>query len=63
MSRSIHNPKAAQQIIAAVEAAAAVAKLNQTVSATPTQAEVQAISNKVDALINALSTALAGPYA
>jgi len=34
-----------------------VADLAQTVSATPTQAEVQAISNKVDELLAALRTA------
>ena len=32
----------------------AVADLSQTVSATPTQAEVQAISDKVDELLAAL---------
>lgn len=37
--------------------AAAVADLNQTISATPTQAEVQAISDKVDELLAALRAA------
>lgn len=37
---------------------AAVADLNQTISASPTQAEVQAISDKVDALLAALRTAV-----
>lgn len=60
--RNPNNPRAVGQVLAAVEAAAAVAPLNQTVSATPTQAQVQAISTKVDALIAALSTALAGSY-
>lgn len=31
-----------------------IAKLGQTISATPTQAEVQAISTKVDAVIQKL---------
>lgn len=34
-----------------------IADLNQTVSSPPTQAEVQAISDKVDALLAALRTA------
>lgn len=33
---------------------ATIAKLAQTISATPTQAEVQAISTKVDAVIQKL---------
>lgn len=37
--------------------AAAVADLNQTISATPTQAEVQAISDKIDALLASLRAA------
>ena len=37
--------------------AAAVADLNQTISASPTQAEVQAISDKVDELLASLRTA------
>lgn len=37
--------------------ATAVADLNQTISATPTQAEVQAISDKVDELLAALRAA------
>lgn len=35
----------------------AVADLNQTISASPTQAEVQAISDKIDALLAVLRTA------
>ncbi len=46
---------AAAASAAAVDAAAtAVADLNQTISVTPTQAEVQAISDKVDELLAAL---------
>lgn len=41
----------------AVRQADPVANLNQTISATYTQAEVQAISNKVDALLAALRAA------
>lgn len=37
--------------------AAAVADLNQTISGTYAQAEVQAISDKVDALLASLRTA------
>lgn len=37
--------------------AAAIASLNQTTSNPPTQAEVQAIANKVDALLAALRAA------
>lgn len=37
--------------------AAAVADLNQTISNPPTQAEVQAISTKVDELLDSLRTA------
>ena len=40
-----------------VKAATAVADLAQDVSATPTEAEVQLISDKVDALLGALRTA------
>lgn len=36
---------------------AAIADLNQDISASPTEAEVQAISDKVDALLAALRTA------
>lgn len=35
---------------------AAIADLAQTISASPTQAEVQAISTKVDAILAALRT-------
>jgi hypothetical protein len=41
----------------AAHQAAAVTDLNQTISGTPTQAEVQAISDKVDELLAALRTA------
>lgn len=40
-----------------VNRAAAVADLNQTIGAVPTQAEVQAISDKVDELLASLRTA------
>lgn len=36
--------------------ASAIADLNQTISNPPTQAEVQAISDKVDAILAALRT-------
>lgn len=39
-----------------VKQAVAVADLNQTISNPPTQTEVQAISDKVDALLAALRT-------
>jgi hypothetical protein len=42
---------------AANRRAAAVADLDQTIGATPTQAEVQAISDKLDALMAALRAA------
>lgn len=47
------------EVAAAVAAhlSANVAPLSQTISATPTQEEVQAISNKVDALIASLIAA------
>lgn len=52
----------ANEVIAAIESganeqAAAVADLNQTISDPPTQAEVQAISDKVDELLAALRAA------
>jgi len=37
--------------------ATAVADLNQTITNPPTQAEVQAISNKIDELLSSLKTA------
>ena len=40
-----------------VKRASAIADLNQTISNPPTQAEVQAISNKIDALLAAQRTA------
>lgn len=36
---------------------AAIADLDQTISATPTQAEIQAISDKVDSILAALRSA------
>jgi acetolactate synthase small subunit len=38
------------------EAIDAIADLNQDISASPTEAEVQAISDKVDAILAALRT-------
>lgn len=54
MPRSPHNPAAMSQVIAVVEAASAVTPLNLTVSATPTQTQVQSIASKLDALLTAL---------
>lgn len=59
------NAKAANEVADAIDAAenaaqaeaAAVADLNQTISDPPTQAEVQAISDKVDELLAALRAA------
>ena len=51
------NRKKAEEVadaIDAVEAAAAVADLNQTISGTYAQAEVQAISDKVDEILATL---------
>ncbi len=44
------------QEVPVVNRVAPIADLNQTISATPTQAEVQAISDKMDALLFALRT-------
>lgn len=53
MVRTAHNPAAVNQVIGAVEAASTITPLGTTVSATPTQAEVQAIVTKLDASIAA----------
>lgn len=45
------------EVIEGADPAVAVADLGQTISATYTQSEVQAISDKVDALLGALRTA------
>jgi hypothetical protein len=44
--------------VLARDAVLTLAPLNQTVSASPTQAEVQAISSKVDEILAALQTAI-----
>lgn len=59
---ALANKKAGEELAAAVEAgankaAAAVADLGQTISDPPTQAEVQAISDKVDEILAALRAA------
>ena len=48
---------ATTSVLGLVHQATAVADLDQTISEPPTQAEVQAISDKVDALLAALRTA------
>ncbi len=45
------------RLIALTKQIAAVADLNQTISNPPTQAEVQAISDKIDELLAAMRTA------
>lgn len=51
------NDLATSSAAGIAKAAAALADLNQTISGSYTQAEVQAISDKVDALLAALRTA------
>ena len=55
MARSAHNPRQVREVLDAVDAAAAVEPLDQDISASYTEAEVQAISDKVDELIAALT--------
>lgn len=62
---ALADKKAGEELASAVDAganaeqaqAAAVADLNQTISDPPTQAEVQAISDKIDELLAALRAA------
>lgn len=59
---AIARPSAAAKVIAKAEEAAivvqdAIASLDQTVTDPPTQAEVQAISDKVDEILVALRAA------
>lgn len=52
------SPEVAKQVQDQLDReSVAVAKLNQTISGSYTQAEVQAISTKVDAIIQALKDA------
>ena len=46
-----------REILTANPMQAAIADLDQTISATPTQAEIQAISDKVDSILAALRSA------
>ena len=45
------------EILTANPIQTAIADLGQTISATPTQAEIQAISDKVDSILAALRSA------
>lgn len=59
---ALTDEAAGQELAAAVDSgsnaqAAAVADLNQTISDPPTQAEVQAISDKMDELLASLRAA------
>lgn len=51
------NDTASSTVAGIVMAAVAIADLAQTISATPTQAEVQAISDKMDELLGGMRTA------
>ncbi len=46
-----------REILTANPIQAAIADLDQTISATPTQAEIQAISDKVNSILAALRSA------
>lgn len=54
MARSPHNVRTIRNILDAVDA---LTELDQDISASPTEAQVQAISDKVDAIIAALKSA------
>lgn len=62
LKAAIAKPSAADKVIAkaeeaAIEIQAAIANLNQDISATYVEAEVQAISGKVDEILAALRAA------